>query len=109
MNLCRELHVVSFTVRGDRGKDFRSFASFGSLVECFEERDMKQKNEPGYPDLEKAPLSGRDPIYSEDGVDLSLIRWMLSMTPTERLQTLQQNIRSIMRLRGDNEPCTVRN
>ena len=39
-------------------------------------------------------------LYSEDGVDLSLIRWMLSMTPTERLQTLQQNIRSIMRLRG---------
>ncbi|GAJ12456.1 unnamed protein product, partial [marine sediment metagenome] len=42
-----------------------------------------------------------DLIYSEDGVDLSLIRWMLSMTPTERLQMLQQNIRSIMRLRGD--------
>lgn len=43
------------------------------------------------------PESAR--LYSEDGVDLSLIRWMLSMTPTERLQTLQQNIRSIMRLR----------
>ena len=42
-----------------------------------------------------------DSIYSRDGVDLSLIRWMLSMTPTERLQTLQQNIRSIMRLRGE--------
>ena len=41
-----------------------------------------------------------DRLYSEDGVDLSLIRWMLSMTPTERLQTLQQNIRSIMRLRS---------
>ena len=39
-------------------------------------------------------------LYSEDGVDLSLIRWMLSMTPTERLQTLQQNIRSVMRLRS---------
>ena len=49
---------------------------------------MKQKNEPGHPDLEKVSLTGRDPIYSEDGVDLSLIRWMLSMTPTERLQTL---------------------
>ena len=39
--------------------------------------------------------------YGKDGVDLSLIQWMLSMTPTERLQVLQQNIRSIMRLRGD--------
>ena len=45
-------------------------------------------------------LSESDRLYSKDGVDLSLIRWMLSMTPTERLQTLQQNIRSIMRLRS---------
>lgn len=44
-------------------------------------------------------LSESDRLYSEDGVDLSLIQWMLSMTPTERLQTLQQNIRSIQRLR----------
>lgn len=39
--------------------------------------------------------------YAEDGVDLTLIRWMLSLTPTERLQALQQNIRSLMRLRGE--------
>jgi len=39
------------------------------------------------------------PAYSEDGVDLTLIRWMLSMTPAERLQTLQQNITSIGKLR----------
>jgi len=37
--------------------------------------------------------------YSEDGVDLTLIRWMLSMTPAERLQTLQRAIESIMKLR----------
>ena len=41
-----------------------------------------------------------DPLYSKDGVDLSLIQWMLSFTPTERLQILQHNIRSILRLRG---------
>ena len=45
------------------------------------------------------PLSYRDPMYSEDGVDVSLIRWMLSMTPAQRLHILQQNIRSIKRLR----------
>jgi len=61
---------------------------------------MKQ-DDPRPPDSEKAPFLEHDLIYSEDGVDLSLIRWMLSMTPTERLQILQQNIRSIMRLRGD--------
>jgi len=37
---------------------------------------------------------------SKDGVDLTLIRWMLSLTPKERLLVLQQNIRSIMRLRS---------
>lgn len=39
--------------------------------------------------------------HSEDGVDLTVIRWMLSLTPTERLEALQQNVRSIMRLRGE--------
>ena len=29
------------------------------------------------------------PEYSEDGVDLAAIRWMLSLTPSERLRQLQ--------------------
>ena len=29
------------------------------------------------------------PIYSEDGVDLTLIRWMLSLSVDERLQHLE--------------------
>ncbi len=29
------------------------------------------------------------PTYSEDGVDLTLIRWMLTLTPLERLRTAQ--------------------
>ncbi len=29
------------------------------------------------------------PAYSEDGVDVTLIRWMLSLSPAERLQVLQ--------------------
>ncbi len=40
------------------------------------------------------------PIHSEDGVDLTLIRWMLSLTPRERLQVLQDMIDSITRLRN---------
>jgi hypothetical protein len=40
------------------------------------------------------------PTYSEDGVDLTLIRWMLSLTPAERLQVLQQNVESILILRN---------
>lgn len=42
-----------------------------------------------------------EPVYSDDGVDLTLIRWMLSLTPTERLEVLQEHIWSIMRLRGE--------
>jgi len=36
------------------------------------------------------------PAYSEDGVDLTLIRWMLSLTPAERLATLQQYVDSVL-------------
>jgi hypothetical protein len=35
-----------------------------------------------------------------DGVDISLIRWMLSLSPKERLLVLQSNARSIARLRA---------
>ena len=40
------------------------------------------------------------PAYSEDGVDLTLIRWMLTFTPTERLNILQQSMISINRLKN---------
>jgi hypothetical protein len=42
-----------------------------------------------------APL----PDYSEDGVDLSLIRWMLSLTPRERLEFLEDRINDILVIR----------
>jgi len=47
---------------------------------------------------EKASESQDEQSYSEDGVDLTLIRWMLSLTPTERLQTLQRTVQSLTRL-----------
>jgi len=37
----------------------------------------------------------------EDGVDVTLIRWMLSKTPEERLQALQEAVSSLLSLRGD--------
>ena len=40
--------------------------------------------------------------FSEDGVDLTLIRWMLSLTPEERLRTLQNNVLSLLKLRDGN-------
>ncbi len=40
--------------------------------------------------------------YSPDGVDLTLIRWMLSLTPAERLDVLQQHLQAITSLRDAN-------
>lgn len=40
--------------------------------------------------------------YSDDGVDLTLIRWMLSLTPAERLQVLQQYVDSLLTIRAWN-------
>ena len=37
--------------------------------------------------------------YSDSGVDLSLIRWMLSLTPSERLAFLEDRIKDIAKLR----------
>jgi hypothetical protein len=39
------------------------------------------------------------PDYSEDGVDLSLIRWFLSLTPAERLQFAQRHVNGVLAIR----------
>ena len=41
--------------------------------------------------------------YSEDGVDVSLIHWMLSLTPTERLAAAQDMIDTVWMLREGSE------
>jgi hypothetical protein len=37
--------------------------------------------------------------YSEDGVELTLIRWMLALTPSERLQVLEEHVDDILSIR----------
>ena len=39
-----------------------------------------------------------EPEYNEDGVDLSLIRSMLALTPAERLKVLEQHLSDILTL-----------
>jgi len=41
--------------------------------------------------------------YSDDGIDLTLIRWMLSLTPAERLQVLQQQVNRTLAIRELND------
>jgi hypothetical protein len=40
------------------------------------------------------------PEHSDDGVDLTPIRWMLSLTPRERLAVLQDQVDSLLTLRA---------
>jgi hypothetical protein len=49
----------------------------------------------------KPPPTGNLPAYSEDGVDLTLIRWMLSLTYDERLNVLQDFVNSIASIRNE--------
>jgi hypothetical protein len=41
----------------------------------------------------------KHPQAADDGVDLTLIRWFLSLTPAERLQTPEKYIESVSRTR----------
>ena len=53
--------------------------------------------------ISRLNMADRDPQalteYSEDGVDLTLIRWMLSLTPAERLQVVQRHSNAIVAIR----------
>jgi hypothetical protein len=44
------------------------------------------------------PADQPRPEYSENGVDLTLIDWMLSLTPAERLEFLENQINSILEI-----------
>ena len=53
-------------------------------------------DDPEQPTSAPAPRDKREP---DDGVDMSLVRWCLSLTPQERLDVLQANVNAILRLR----------
>jgi hypothetical protein len=53
-----------------------------------------------YNKRESASDNGRD----EDGVDVTLIRWMLSLSPRQRLDVLQNHVNSVLRLRESIRP-----
>ena len=39
------------------------------------------------------------PDYSPDGVDLTLIRWFLTLTPAERLVAVEEHLNALERMR----------
>jgi hypothetical protein len=55
----------------------------------------------GYnPNMSEQKAARNQGAISDDGVDVTLIRWMLSLTPAERLQILESNTRSLEKLLG---------
>jgi hypothetical protein len=45
------------------------------------------------------PTDPPAPDYSGDGVDLSLIRWFLSLTPAHRLEFAERQVNEILAIR----------
>jgi len=43
-----------------------------------------------------------EPQQSDEGVDLTLVRWMLSMTPAERVRAIEEMARDLQELRDLN-------
>lgn len=68
----------------------------------------KEGNPLAYVPPEAPPPEGLPPAYSADGVDLTQIRWMLRLTPTERLQVHQDHLEFLDELRGDRGPLEDR-
>ncbi len=58
----------------------------------------------GYPGSEAMAIDDTERLtdYSPDGVDLTLIRWMLSLTPAERIEYLEQYVNDILSIRALN-------
>jgi len=59
--------------------------------------------------MDEAPASESESVapgltdYSDDGVDLTLIRWMLSLSPAERLDVLHQHMNFVLAVRAAND------
>ena len=45
------------------------------------------------------PVSNPSQEYASSGVDRSLIRWMLSLSPMERLLVIQQQVNAIQEMK----------
>ena len=49
------------------------------------------------------PSCAEGKVNAGDGVNVTLVRWMLSLSPPERLATLRRNGNAVARIRAFNE------
>jgi hypothetical protein len=61
-----------------------------------------EKDDIKYSDID---MSGS--AFSKDGIDLTMIRWMLSLTPDERLQSLEDHALLIQDMRNATKSLPV--
>jgi hypothetical protein len=59
---------------------------------------MGTKRKSKQPPPDSSDSLGAD--FGTDGVDVTLIRWMLSLTPMERLRVLQDHVNAVMKFRN---------
>ena len=76
--------------------EVRSCASVAAMSRSASPAAAKEASEPSHPGAEPT-LEG---AFAPDGVDLTLIRWMLKRTPAERLEAAQDLIDSVWALRS---------
>ena len=53
-----------------------------------------------------SPPGGEPTALAPDGTDLTLIRWMLSLSPSERLRVLQAHVEAVEAMREANPRWT---
>ena len=53
-------------------------------------------------EVQPQSIDSAEHAYDKNGVDLTLIRWMLSLTPVERIEHIQQAADSLQELRSLN-------
>jgi hypothetical protein len=57
---------------------------------------------PAVTEAQSQPFDSAVHAYDSNGVDLTLIRWMLTLTPVERIEHIQQAADSLEELRSLN-------
>ena len=62
--------------------------------------EPNRKSEEAQPAGNSAATPADSPPLDDDGVDVTLIRWMLSLTPAERLRVLERHVNAVHRLRA---------
>ena len=61
---------------------------------------MSSAKEPGSGSGCDSPSQPQAVDWADDGVDATLIRWMLEMTPSQRLDALQSHVDAVLGIRN---------